>query len=168
MSGQTYLKRPNVLVGENLRRIREARGLTTDEVARYLSERLDKDVQTHTVQRLERGTRPTTVDEIWALADLYGLRTREAMFIEDDGVLAQLLAFEQASREAEQRARELQQAAREYESARAEVLKVMRDLRGAGVGDDYLEHYGIDGPASAAGIVEWAHDDDGKGTDPAP
>jgi transcriptional regulator with XRE-family HTH domain len=62
------------IVGKNLKRHRDAAGLSADEAARRLSDALGKEVQPYIVNRMEKGARPITVDEAEALAEVYGVK----------------------------------------------------------------------------------------------
>lgn len=61
------------VLGANVKRAREARGWSQERLASLLSEVLERDIKPLTVLRLEKGTRPTTVAELVALANVFAL-----------------------------------------------------------------------------------------------
>ena len=71
----------NEVVGENVQRLRE--GMTQAELARRLASELNKDkMDPASITRLEQGKRPTTVNELAALAKILKV-TPEALLSED-------------------------------------------------------------------------------------
>lgn len=63
--------RPNKLVGRNTAEFRGQRGLSQAELATRLATQLGKNsIDPTTITRLESGKRPTTVDELVALAQI--------------------------------------------------------------------------------------------------
>lgn len=57
-----------VLLGENVRTLRERHGLTQQGLAEAVSLELGAEIRSITVLRIEKGLRPTSVDELGALA----------------------------------------------------------------------------------------------------
>lgn len=57
-----------VLLGENVRTLRERHGLTQQGLAEAVSLELGTEIKSITVLRIEKGQRPTSVDELGALA----------------------------------------------------------------------------------------------------
>jgi transcriptional regulator with XRE-family HTH domain len=63
--------RVNAWVGQNVARIRNKRGWSQTDLAARLSAQLSRSIDPTTITRLERGTRPTSVKELAALAELF-------------------------------------------------------------------------------------------------
>ena len=62
----------NEIVGKNVATYRDALGISQAQLAKRLAERLGKkSVDPTTITRLESGKRPTTIDELAALADVF-------------------------------------------------------------------------------------------------
>lgn len=79
----------NQRIGAELRRLRESAGYSTEDAAAALARSAGKAVQPYTVNRMENGKRPITVDEVLTLTNLYGRATaREVLFGENDDVAA--------------------------------------------------------------------------------
>lgn len=61
------------VLGSRVKQAREARGWSQERLAEKLTEALQRELKPLTVLRLEKGTRPTTVRELLALADVFGV-----------------------------------------------------------------------------------------------
>lgn len=92
----------NQRIGAELRRLRESAGYSTEDAAAALARSAGKAVQPYTVDRMENGRRPITVDEVLTLTSLYGRATaREVLFGEDDDVAALSIELHRQERDLE-------------------------------------------------------------------
>lgn len=69
----------NRLFGQRIAALRGQAGLNQTELAARLGEALGKNVDPTTVTRMERGTRPTSVTEIYALVEALGVGVRDLL-----------------------------------------------------------------------------------------
>lgn len=137
------------LVGLNLKRFREARGLSTEEVAAHLSRKLGKDVQPYIVNRMEKGARPITVDELEALASLLSMSNRDRFFVQDRDEQAYLPVIAGLRYEALQRLNDAISAVASFLDARSNLEAHIRFAEEDGValtGNEgyFFQEYGAD------------------------
>lgn len=71
-------------LGQNVRTLRERRGLTQQSLARAVSQELGTEIKSITVLRIEKGQRPTNVDELGALAAVLDVSPEQLISL--DGV----------------------------------------------------------------------------------
>ena len=69
----------NTLFGERVASLRTAAELSQAELASRLSEVLGKKMDPTTVTRMEKGTRPTSVVELYALGEIFGVSASDLM-----------------------------------------------------------------------------------------
>lgn len=77
-----------VRLGRYVTSLRQAREWNQSALARELGERLGKKVDPTTITRMERGNRPTTVDEILAMSEIFGVSPTS--FLPPEGVIGDL------------------------------------------------------------------------------
>lgn len=74
-------------LGRNVRALREDRGWSQDLLAGMVSEAMGREMKGVTILRLEKGTRPTSVDELVALSDVFGVEASDLIGQEPDQLL---------------------------------------------------------------------------------
>ncbi|AUN40930.1 helix-turn-helix domain-containing protein [Tsukamurella tyrosinosolvens] len=74
------LMQANTAVGKNISGLRIARGISQASLARRLGAALGKNVDPATITRMESGKRPTTVDEIAAVADILEIPVEQLLY----------------------------------------------------------------------------------------
>ncbi|MDJ0010713.1 helix-turn-helix domain-containing protein [Rhodococcus sp. 5A-K4] len=67
------------LFGQLVTRLRTDKGLSQTALATRLSEELGKNVDPTTITRMERGSRPTTILELYALANVFGVPVHDLL-----------------------------------------------------------------------------------------
>ena len=130
----------NMNVGHNVAAHRRSRGLSQAELATRLAEVLGKKkIDPTTITRLESGKRPTTVDELSALADIFGV-SAESLLQTDDSPRAQLRELttkvQQARRRADESATNLRSAQSELDQAMADLSEFATRLTKVGASPD--------------------------------
>lgn len=78
------LSRVSTILGQNVTAARENRGWTQAELAEQMSNLLGKPFNTSTVNRLEKGNRPTPLTEVFALAELLRVSVNDLLPPQDD------------------------------------------------------------------------------------
>lgn len=78
------LGRVSTILGQNVTAAREKRGWTQAELAEQMSNLLGKPFNTSTVNRLEKGNRPTPLTEVFALAELLRVSVNDLLPPQDD------------------------------------------------------------------------------------
>lgn len=73
------MKTTRELVGQRVSELRKRAGWTQAELAEKTAERLGKDMSTLTVTRIESGSRPTSVDELVALAEVFSVPAQDLL-----------------------------------------------------------------------------------------
>lgn len=76
-----------VRLGRNVRALRERLGWSQDRLAEMLSVQLDRDVKGVTVLRLEKGTRPTTVGELFALSLIFEIPAEDLLTKDSESII---------------------------------------------------------------------------------
>ncbi|MGR6582335.1 helix-turn-helix domain-containing protein [Rhodococcus qingshengii] len=67
------------LFGQLVAKFRVDKGLSQTALAARLSEEIGKNVDPTTITRMERGSRPTSVVELYALANIFGVSARDLL-----------------------------------------------------------------------------------------
>lgn len=145
----------------NLRRRREAEGLSQDELAQRMTERGFGFSQA-TVWKIEQGKRPVKISEMVALADALGV-LRWHTLLDDPRRADHESRLERGHRKAAAAHRALQEATAAYLWAQAELAVSVRDARDDGVDVHLLWESYLDESAEKAVIaahIAFEHEDD--------
>lgn len=120
----------NQRIGADLRRLRESAGYTTEDAAEALARSAGKSVQPYTVNRMENGKRPITVDEVLTLTNLYGSATaREVIFGEDGDTAAMSIELHRRERDLDELESRISQLAREHMDLQVEMYSMADRIR---------------------------------------
>lgn len=110
----------NAILGSNVRRYREHRKWSQSDLAQRLGDLLGKPFNTSTVNRLEKGTRPTPIEEVYALSEVLKTSIHNLIPPEDDLMTASYPLF-LALDESEQKSNELKRELAELEQSIANL-----------------------------------------------
>lgn len=120
----------NQRIGADLRRLRESAGYTTEDAAEALARSAGKPVQPYTVNRMENGKRPITVDEVLTLTNLYGSATaRQVLFGEDDEMSAMSIELHRRERDLEDLEDRISQLVRDHMDLQVAMYSLADNIR---------------------------------------
>ena len=147
-------------VATNVRYVREARGLSQDELAQRMAERGFGFTQA-TIWKIESRQRPVKISEVVALGDALELLTWTELTARPENN-RHYVDLQVVNRRAFQAYEALKAAAKDYHDTRIEVLVAVRQARDAGLDTQLWDHW-LDTPAERAVIearVEWNQAED--------